>query len=65
MELHHDGCAYMKQLNKPFRSKKGNKEYAVYVLNPKTKRVNLVRFGDYNMRLNQQHPKRRKSYCAS
>lgn len=52
------------RLEKPFRSKKGNKEMAVYVKNPKTGRINLVRFGDSKMRLNKQFTSRKKSYCA-
>jgi len=52
------------ELDKPFRSRKAGKEMAVYVMNQKTGRVNLIRFGDSGMRLNKQFPKRRNSYCA-
>lgn len=53
-----------KVLNKPIREVKGSKEYKVYVRNPKTGRVNTVRFGDASSRLGVNNPKRRKSYCS-
>ena len=33
------------KLNKPFRSAKGTKKFAVYVRNNRTKNVQIVRFG--------------------
>tara|TARA_R100001443_G_scaffold43533_1_gene56604 strand:- start:3863 stop:5599 length:1737 start_codon:yes stop_codon:yes gene_type:complete len=48
-------------LNKPFRTKGGNKKFAVYVKN-KSGRVVIVRFGDPNMEIKRDDPKRRKAF---
>jgi len=53
-----------RKLNKPFRTPKANKKFAVYVKNPKTKNVNIVRFGDPNMEIRRDNPKRLKSFRA-
>jgi len=52
------------RLNHPIREIKGNKEYKVYVLNKKTGKINIVRFGDRKLSLKSHIPKRKKSYCA-
>ena len=54
----------MRKLNKPFRTPKASKKFAVYVKNPKTKNVNIVRFGDPNMEIRRDNPKRLKSFRA-
>jgi hypothetical protein len=59
--------AYKKKvpLNKIIRNKPGSrKQYHVYVKAKKGGKVKKVQFGDVNMRLNQQFPKHRKSFCA-
>ena len=48
-------------LNKPFRTKGGKKKFAVYVKNP-SGRVIIVRFGDPNMEIKRDDPKRRKAF---
>ena len=48
-------------LNKPFRTKGGAKKFAVYVKN-KSGRVVIVRFGDPNMEIKRDDPKRRKAF---
>lgn len=49
-------------LNKPM---KGDvKKYKVYVKNPKTGNVKKVNFGDPNMKIKRDDPKRRKSFRA-
>lgn len=53
-----------KKLNKPFRTPKGPKKYAVYVRDPKTKNIKLVRFGDPDMEIKRDDPERRKSFRA-
>jgi hypothetical protein len=50
-------------LNKPFRTPGGPKKFAVYVKNDKGNIV-LVRFGDPNMEIKRDDPKRRKSFRA-
>lgn len=52
------------KLNKPFRTPKASKKFAVYVKNKKTGNVNIVRFGDKNMEIKRDDPKRRKSFRA-
>lgn len=52
------------ELDKPFRERTKTKEYKVYVRNPKTRRINVVRFGDPKTSLKSHIPKRRKSYCS-
>lgn len=48
-------------LNKPFRTSGGPKKFAVYVQNPGG-RVVIVRFGDPNMEIKRDDPKRRKAF---
>ena len=48
-------------LNKPFRTQGGKKKFAVYVQNPAGKVV-IVRFGDPNMEIKRDDPKRRKAF---
>jgi hypothetical protein len=50
-------------LNKPFRTPGGPKKFAVYVKNNKGKVV-IVRFGDPNLSIKRDDPKRRKSFRA-
>lgn len=50
-------------LNKPFRTPKGPKKFAVYVKNP-SGNVVIVRFGDPNMKIKKSNPERRKSFRA-
>lgn len=52
-----------KALNKPFRTPKGPKKFAVYVKNDKGNIVK-VNFGDPNMEIKRDQPNRRKSYRA-
>lgn len=49
------------KLNKPFRTPKEKKKFAVYVKNPAGK-VIIVRFGDPNMEIKRDDPKRRKAF---
>jgi hypothetical protein len=51
------------KLNKPFRTPGGPKKFAVYVKNGSGKVV-IVRFGDPNMKIKRDDPKRRKSFRA-
>jgi len=55
-----------KQLNKPWRTLKGPKKYAVVVVDPDTRNRKLVRFGDSKMDdfLKHKDPIRRKSFRA-
>ena len=48
-------------LNKPFRTSGGKKKFAVYVQNS-SGRVVIVRFGDPNMSIKRDDPKRRKAF---
>lgn len=48
-------------LNKPFRTPDGPKKFGVYVQNDKGNVV-LVRFGDPNLSIKRDDPKRRKAY---
>lgn len=48
-------------LNKPFRTQGGKKKFAVYVQKPGG-RVVIVRFGDPNMEIKRDDPKRRKAF---
>jgi len=49
------------KLNKPFRTPKGPKKFAVYVMNENDKVV-IVRFGDPNMEIRRDDPERRKNF---
>lgn len=51
-------------LEKPFYTPDGPKKSAVYVENPKTGNVIMVRFGDPDMKIRKNDPKRRKSFRA-
>jgi hypothetical protein len=53
-----------KALNKPFRTSSGPKKFAVYVKDPKSGNVKIVRFGDPNMEIKRDDPERRKSFRA-
>lgn len=48
-------------INKPFRTPGEKKKFAVYVKNPAGKVV-IVRFGDPNMEIKRDDPKRRKNF---
>ena len=50
-------------LNKPFRTPGGPKKFSVYVMGKKG-RVLKVNFGDKNMKIKQNIPGRKKSYCS-
>ena len=50
-------------LNKPFRTPKGPKKFAVYTKN-QSGNVVIVRFGDPNMKIKKNIPERRKSFRA-
>lgn len=52
-----------KKLNKPFRTPKGPKKFSVYVKNEKGNIVK-VNFGDPNMEIKRDDPKRRKNFRA-
>ena len=52
-----------KKLNKPFRTPGGPKKFSVYVKNDKGNVVK-VNFGDPNLEIKRDDPKRRKSYRA-
>jgi hypothetical protein len=57
--------AQKKTLNKPFRLPKGsNKKFGVYVKNPKTGNVIMVKFGDPKMEIKRDDPERRRSFRA-
>ena len=53
-----------KVLNKPFRTPGKKKKFAVYVKDPQTKKIKIIRFGDPNLSIKKQIPSRKKSYCA-
>ena len=50
-------------LNKPFRTPKGPKKFAVYTKNEKGNVV-IIRFGDPNMKIRKSNPEARKSFRA-
>ena len=52
------------QLGKPHRTPGGPKKFSVYVKNPKTGNVKKVNFGDPNMEIKRDNPKRRKNFRA-
>jgi len=56
--------AEKKTLNKPFRLKGGKKKFGVYVKNPKTGNVVMVKFGDPNMEIKRDDPARRRNFRA-
>lgn len=51
-------------LGKPFRTPGHRKKFAVYVKDPKTGRIRIVRFGDPGLKIRQTDPKRRKNFRA-
>ena len=51
-------------LNKPIRTPGESKKFKVYVKNPSTGNVNVVRFGDPNMKIKKSQPSNKKNYCA-
>lgn len=51
-------------LNKPFRTPGGPKKFAVYVKDPKTGNVKIVRFGDPNLEIKRDDPERRQNFRA-
>jgi hypothetical protein len=57
--------AEKKTLNKPFRLPTGSKKkFGVYVKNPKSGNVIMVKFGDPNMEIKRDDPDRRKNFRA-
>jgi hypothetical protein len=56
--------AEKKTLNKPFRLKGGKKKFGVYVKNPQTGNVIMVKFGDPNMEIKRDDPDRRRNFRA-
>ena len=56
-----DSANENKTLNKPFRTPKGPKKFSVYVKNEKGNVVK-VNFGDPNMEIKRDDPKRRKAF---
>jgi len=56
--------AEKKNLNKPFRLKDGKKKFGVYVKNPKTGNIVMVKFGDPNMEIKRDDPDRRRNFRA-
>lgn len=57
--------AAKKTLNKPFRLPSGSKKkFGVYVKNPKTGNIIMVKFGDPNMEIRRDDPKARKAFRA-
>ena len=51
-------------LNKPIRTSGESKKFKVYVKDPKTGNIRIVRFGDPKMKIKKSNPKRRKSFRA-
>lgn len=51
-------------LNKPFRTPSGPKKFAVYVRDPKTDSIKIVRFGDPNLKIRNDDPKRAANFRA-
>jgi len=49
-------------VNKPKKDKQGGKKFKV--LAKKGDKTKLIRFGDANMSIKKDQPKRKKSYCA-
>jgi hypothetical protein len=50
------------EIGKPMRG--GSKKYVVYVMNPSTKRVKKIQFGDPGLSAKVSNPKARKSFAA-
>ena len=51
-------------LNSPFRTTGGPKKFAVYVKNPKTDKVKMIRFGVSNLSIKANDPEKKKSFLA-
>ena len=51
-------------LNKPMRTPGGPKKFKVYVKDPSSGNIKTVRFGDPNMEIKRDDPKRRKNFRA-
>ena len=65
MFLHEAKKIVEKTLNKPFRLPKGSrKKFSVYVKNSETGNIKKVSFGDPNMSIKRDSPKRLKSFRA-
>lgn len=53
------------KLNDPIRTSEAKgKKFKVYVKDPKTGKVKIVRFGDPNLEIKRDDPKRRKNFRA-
>ena len=52
------------ELNKPMRDEGGEKKFKVYVKDPQTGNIKIVRFGDPNMEIKRDDPERRESFRA-
>ncbi len=51
------------KLNDPIRNPAGSKKkFRVYVMDPKTKKVRKIQFGDPEMEIKRDDPERRKSF---
>ena len=53
-----------KPLNKIIRDNTGSKKFKVFVKDQKTGNIKTVRFGDPNLSIKRDDPKRRKSFMA-
>lgn len=51
-------------INKKMHDDSGKKKFKVYVKNPKIGNIKVIRFGDPNMRIKKNNPKRKKSFRA-
>ena len=52
------------ELDNPFRDGDGGGKFAVYVKNPETNNIVIVRFGDPDMSIKRNNPARRSSFNA-
>jgi hypothetical protein len=52
------------ELGKPFRVSGGGHKFAVYVRDPKTKKIKKVQFGSPGLKVKLNNPARRKSFAA-
>lgn len=52
------------ELGKPFRVSGGGHKFAVYVRDPKTKKIKKVQFGSPGLKVKLNNPERRKSFAA-
>ena len=53
-----------KPLNKIIRDNTGSKKFKVYVKDKETGNIKTIRFGDPNLSIKRDDPKRRKSFMA-